>query len=345
MKLRLLIDTCVWLDLAKDYRQLPILEAVAALSEAGDLDFILPQIIVDEFNRNRERVIAESKRSLSSHFKLVREAIVQFAPEDRRDETLGQLNEVDHRIAVGGEAINDAIEIIDRLFAAAPKISLTDAVKARAADRAISKVAPFRRQRNGMDDAILIESYIDALAARTDPEDVYGFVTHNIHDFSEKGGDTRLPHADLVQLFDGAASRYATNLGPLIGEFAEDLIEEIRFDREYNQEPRRLTELLEAEEKLTTQIWYGRKWGIIARVESGEEKRVPREVWESATPEERRSMIVDTIWEGMLAAMKRAEEQHPDELGPWTDFEWGMLSGKLSAIRWMLGDEWDMLDT
>ena len=30
---------------------------------------------------------------------------------------------------------------------------------------------------------------------------------------------------------------------------------------------------------------------------------------------------------------------------PQTDFEWGMVNGKLSAIRWMLGDEWDMLDT
>lgn len=344
MKLRLLIDTCVWLDLAKDYRQLAILEAVAAMSEADDLELILPSIVVDEFERNKDRVVADSKRSLSSHFRLVREAIVQFAPEEGRDATLSQLHEVDHRIAISGEAINDAIDLIEKLFARATKIELTDSVKARGADRAMAKVAPFHRPRNGMDDAILIETYIDALAARSNAEDVYGFVTHNIHDFSEKGGDTRLPHADLANLFDGAVSRYATSLGPLLGEFAEDLIEEIRFDREYNQESRKLSELLEAEDKLTQQIWYGRKWGIIDRVERGEERRVPREVYDAAPPEKRRGMIVDTIWDGMLAAMKRVEEEFPDELGPWTDFEWGMLNGKLSAIRWVLGDEWDMLD-
>jgi PIN domain len=346
VKLYLLIDTCVWLDLAKDYRQLPLLEAVTALSEGGDLELILPSIVADEFERNRERVIAESKRSLSSHFRLAREAIVQFAPEDRRDDTLSQLNEVDHRIAVGGEAINDAIEIIDKLLAKATKIHLTDALKARAADRAIAKVAPFHRQRNGIDDAILIETYIDATGARQDAEAVYGFVTHNTHDFSEKGGDTRLPHPDLAALFDGTASRYATSLAPLIGEFAEDLIEEIRFEREYSQEPRRLSELLEAEHKLFKQVWYNRHWNLRVAIERGKHKLVTQEQWDKAGPKRWQNMTIDTVWEGALAAAKRTEEElGPDDIGPWSDFEWGMVNGKLSAIRWVLGDEWDMLDT
>lgn len=345
MKLHLLIDTCVWLDLAKDYRQLPLLDALTAMSKEGDLVLVLPRIVMDEFARNKERLIAESKRSLSSHFKLVCEAVVQFAPKRSRDATLRRLHEIDHRIAIGGEAINDAIGLIEKLFASTPVIELTDSVKVRAADRAIKKLAPFHRQRNGVDDTILIETYIDALAGKG-AKDVFGFVTHNIRDFSQQGGDTRLPHADLAALFDGASSRYATILGPLLGEFAGDLLEDFRFEREYNPEPRRLSELLEAEHKLTQQVWYNRKWVLIDRFERGKHKIVTREEWDKAKPRQHQGMTIDTIWGGMLAAMKRAEEElGPDDIGPWSDFEWGMLNGKLSAIRWMLGDEWDMLDT
>jgi hypothetical protein len=42
---------------------------------------------------------------------------------------------------------------------------------------------------------------------------------------------------------------------------------------------------------------------------------------------------------------KTEDEVGLENLGPWDDFEWGMINGKLSALRWILGDEWDMLDT
>ena len=52
------------------------------------------------------------------------------------------------------------------------------------------------------------------------------------------------------------------------------------------------------------------------------------------------------IWKGAIKAAKRVENKYGTKnLGPYSDFDWGMINGKLSAIRWILGEEWDMLDT
>jgi PIN domain len=68
-KFNILIDTYVWLDVAKDYQQQAILAALEELIRLGDIELILPRTVVDEFARNKARVIEESSRSLSSTLK------------------------------------------------------------------------------------------------------------------------------------------------------------------------------------------------------------------------------------------------------------------------------------
>jgi hypothetical protein len=69
-------------------------------------------------------------------------------------------------------------------------------------------------------------------------------------------------------------------------------------------------------------------------------------VWLDLAKDYNPRMIRRDIWQGALKATAKVEEKFGQEnLGPRSDFESGMLNGKLSALRWVLGDEWDMLDT
>jgi hypothetical protein len=65
----------VWLDVAKDYQQQAILAALEELIRDGDLALILPRTVVDDFARNKARVVEDSSRSLSSTLKRVKEAV------------------------------------------------------------------------------------------------------------------------------------------------------------------------------------------------------------------------------------------------------------------------------
>jgi hypothetical protein len=54
----------------------------------------------------------------------------------------------------------------------------------------------------------------------------------------------------------------------------------------------------------------------------------------------------DTANRLMHAAMRTVEDRYgPNNVGPWNDWDWGFINGKLSALRWLLGSEWDFLDT
>ena len=88
--LTVLMDTCVWFDMAKDYRHGPTLQALEQMIEAKEVALMLPKQTIDEFARNRERIVSDSGRSLSSTFKRVKEAIRQFGREDGKNDTLGR---------------------------------------------------------------------------------------------------------------------------------------------------------------------------------------------------------------------------------------------------------------
>jgi hypothetical protein len=114
-------------------------------------------------------------------------------------------------------------------------------------------------------------------------------------------------------------------------------MEEIKWEFEYQEEPRLLSEIMEAEHLMFRQVWYNplepahrdRTRKVQGR-HGGRVEQAPQ-----APSEDCRRYCLGRA----LAAAKRTEDEvGVENLGPWSDFEWGMLNGKLSALRWVMGD-------
>jgi hypothetical protein len=173
----------------------------------------------------------------------------------------------------------------------------------------------------------------------------FAFVTHNKTDFSVELGNHKLPHPDLAGMFSPIKSLYFINLSEALRRVDPKHQTDYMLDLSWTEEPRSRAEISEAGHLLWNQVWYNRHWNRRCRVEDGSIKIVDVET-DADRKGSRERTVQRNIWEGALAAAKRVEEEFSKEnLGPWTDFEWGMVNGKLSALNWVMGEEWDMLDT
>jgi hypothetical protein len=91
---------------------------------------------------------------------------------------------------------------------------------------------------------------------------------------------------------------------------------------------RSIKTILKAEEEFFERVWYDRHQVLLQIERAGKRKTKP------------------AIMKRARAAARRLELKYGKRnLGPYSDFDWGMVNGKLSALRWVLGDGWDMLDT
>lgn len=293
-----------------------------------------------EFERNKDRVAETTRQRLSQEFRKIRKVVEQFGDPERRETTIQELDEVHHRLPILTEAVYSTIQRIEVVLQKGTAVEETDEAKLRAAERALLKRAPFHKHKNSMADAVLMETYYSLIKNNHFSEFEFLFVTHNTNDFSS-ATDNRQPHQDFAEYFSDSRSRFHIDLPSALSAIDPDILHEYRHEHEYTEETRGLTEILEHIDQLVEKIWFSRHCLRAQAIEEGRLQVVPEKDYKGYDPR----VIREDIWQGALAAAQNVIERYPDELGPWDDFEWGMLNGKLSALRWVLGDEWDMLDT
>lgn len=270
--------------------------------------------------------------SISARFRQIRQDLMTYGGDDdgHAVEVLENLGR--HLPLVGAMTTRNFREFRE-LLAAGQIIEQSEVETNRVVERGLRKAAPFHSGKNSVADAVILELYRTSAQETDLAKHPHAFITTNHTDFSRVNGDKREPHDDLADAFDGTGSRYGLGVDGLdmvlrdhFGEEVEELFEETDFQ----EEPRRLDEILAAETEMFDRIWYHRslQHGYRAEREGDAEEL------------ERHQAIA-----GPGRARVEATYVRPGQLGPYTDFELGMLNGKLSALRWVLGSEWDFLDT
>jgi PIN domain len=320
---KVLCDTCIWENLAKDPQHRPLLNVIFELESSGDLGLIVPRIVIEEFDRRKERISKENTQSVSSLLKRIKAIVGKHGDGDRKAIALEQLNLVDSKLPRLGDAVETAVSNIETLLQRGEIVETNDSIMLRAARRALEKKAPFIREKN-MADAIIIEAFADCVKAKGHR---FAFVTDNVNDFSDRKVNDKHPHPDIASIFNKRNARYFITLADALRWIDPDAVAEYSFD--FTNQPRRTDEILDALDLLWHQIWYNRHKNWMYRIEHGLEPPGDPKILKTAK-----------------AAARRVERKYGKKnLGPWDDFEWGMLNGKMSALNWVFGEEWDFLDT
>ncbi|GHT67998.1 hypothetical protein FACS1894110_14580 [Spirochaetia bacterium] len=318
----LFLDTCVWLDIAN--KPEPILPIITQLIDDNSIKIITSKIIIDEFERNKTKIVDNSKKRLKQQLRDGKNALKLFDGKYNISEIDNFFDEINSQIPNVSDKAFTAITMISDLLKKSTRIELSDNIISLVFRRALDKKAPFHRNKNSIADALLMEQF-HQFSVESSYQTLY-FITHNTDDFSDTQDNRRI-HPDYNGYFEKENVRYEINIMNVINQIDENLLGDYEFENYGMDENRSIIEILNAEGEFMEKIWYGRHQNLKYKVECEGEHVDPE------------------IWKGARASAKKMEKKYGKNNLVWDDFEWGMLNGKLSALRWVLGEDWDMLDT
>lgn len=330
--LHLLVDTSTWLDLAKRRDAQRWIVAIRVLTHHGDVRLIVPRLVVDEFERNRDRIETSMTSSVAQRFKLIKQDLEDYG-DGENAEAAKTIADLARDVPLIGAMTTRNFDQILELLRAGEGVEPNDQNLKAVVNRGLLKQAPFHKSRNSVADALLFEIYATSITEADLADEPHAFVTTNSEDFSLSHGDAREPHSDLAVAFSSEHSNYGLGvdgLNAILLNHFGDKIEELFDESDFREDPQQLGAITDAENELFERIWYHRT--------VQHERRLKRDGDEAGLAE---------LLRVAAPAKQRVEATYPQvgQLGPYSDFDLGMLHGKLSALRWVLGSEWDFLDT
>lgn len=188
----LIIDTCVWINLAGQPNLFPLIESLKDILDLPNFTLVLPESVKVEFDRHRDEQFGIYKKRFKSHIQNMKE-IIKLLPEETNN--INNIQELANKVLQNNlKHIQTNINLIDIIFEQAQTEALSETILAEAARRALHKNEPFftgNSKSSDIGDCLLWITVVNLLE-----KGVVWFCTENKSDFSNPGRhDT--PHNTL----------------------------------------------------------------------------------------------------------------------------------------------------
>lgn len=242
MSIYFCLDTCTWIYLANGTEPVKFLQDMQDLLNQGRLCIVLPQIVEEEWNRNKakgtiQKLILNSFSELNKQIRQVSAILdkvethssFQFLFEDEDKDTKEELAEIKAKIESNKNAlldkVNNNITTIESLFNhnSTIKISPSANVLLRAGEIALEQKAPIHK-KNGFADAVILLTFIDYIKSNSIKNSY--FISYNTDDFCQKVNKTYSLHTDLRPLFDDVNSKFFNILGGALKDVDDNLVDD-----------------------------------------------------------------------------------------------------------------------
>jgi hypothetical protein len=213
----LTFDSNIWIYLLDDaYKEYNPLDHIEHWIDSKQIEILLPQIILTEWENNKNAQRQNRERDLKEFFQKARDIIPSAFIETQR-------NPANIKLIVDNQL--DRIETL--LREKARIIELTTGTSARVIQWGINKKAPMHK-KSSVADAIIVLSLFEF--AKDNPDHQYFFISTNTEDFCYKENRQHHLHPDLQPEFDANKIQYYKNLDLCVQDLKGQLLVTVDFE-------------------------------------------------------------------------------------------------------------------
>lgn len=162
--LHLLVDTSTWLDLSKRRDGQRWIVALRLLVHQQHVALLVPALVIEEFERNRERIESAMTSSVAQRFKLIKQDLEDYGRADTAP-AAEMIADLARDVPLIGAMTTRNFDEVLELMRKARRVEATDAEYRGVVARGLAKRAPLHRSRNSVADALLLELYATAASA------------------------------------------------------------------------------------------------------------------------------------------------------------------------------------